>query len=142
MHAMNDIFYQATSQAALLVDAKNAFNSLNRRNALVNLRYLCPALSIFAINFYRSPSKLFLLGGSFIFSLEGTTQGCNIAMPMYCICLRPLIDALATKTGPECSQIFYADDGSAVGKIVAICTWWDELERLGSGYVYHPESDK
>ena len=42
----------------------------------------------------------------------------------------------------DCSQIFYADDGSAVGKLLAIRTWWDELERLGPGYGYHPEPDK
>ena len=79
------------TQGVLLADASNAFNVINRKTALVNLRYLCPNLSIFATNFYRVPTKLYLTEGHVILSSEGTTQGCNIASPFYSISIRPLL---------------------------------------------------
>ena len=77
VHWMRHFFNDDSTQAVLLADARNAFNVLKRHTALVNLRYLCPALSIFAINFYRSPDRLFLSDGTILLSSEGTTQGCN-----------------------------------------------------------------
>ena len=138
-HAMGDIFHHDESQAMLMADAKNAFNSLNRKAALINMRYLCPALAIFAINFYRTPAKLFLANGSYILSSEGTTQGCNIAMPFYCISIRPMINQLASC---PVSQVFYADDGSAVGRLDGLRQWWDRLMICGPGYGYYPRADK
>ena len=50
------------TKAVLLVDASNAFNSLNRNHALHNIQFECPAISTFLINTYREPSKLFIDG--------------------------------------------------------------------------------
>ena len=69
-------------EAALLVDATNAFNALNRQVALQNIRHLCPSISTILINLYRSPVYLFV-DGDVILSQEGTTQGDPLAMPMY-----------------------------------------------------------
>ena len=41
IHAMRNIFEADETGAALLVDAPNAFNSLNRAAALNNIRVLC-----------------------------------------------------------------------------------------------------
>ena len=41
-------------EKVLMVDAQNAFNSLNRAVMLRNLQVLCPSLAVPAINFYRS----------------------------------------------------------------------------------------
>ena len=40
------------SEAILLVNASNAFNSLNRANALMSIRNVCPAFSNILINIY------------------------------------------------------------------------------------------
>ena len=45
IHAMKDIFLKESSDAVILVDAKNAFNKLNRKVALHNIGYLFPAFS-------------------------------------------------------------------------------------------------
>ena len=37
IHAMRDMFYTANCDAALLVDASNAFNAINRKAALHNI---------------------------------------------------------------------------------------------------------
>ena len=42
VHAMHSIFQADETDAALLVDASNAFNSLNRAAALNDIRVLCP----------------------------------------------------------------------------------------------------
>ena len=52
MYAMNSLFQNEDTDAVLLVDASNAFNSLNRAAALHNIRIVCPAVTIFAINTY------------------------------------------------------------------------------------------
>ena len=44
VHAMNEAFHDDDVQAVLLVDASNAFNSLNREAALRNIRHLCPPI--------------------------------------------------------------------------------------------------
>ena len=52
MHAVRSFFEQEVTEAILLVDASNAFNSLNRSSALHNIRCLCPSLATILINTY------------------------------------------------------------------------------------------
>ena len=70
-HAMNRIFLDENTEAILLIDAKNAFNNLNRRVALLNIHQLCPALATVLTNCYRSSSSLFVQGET-LWSREGT----------------------------------------------------------------------
>ncbi len=78
VHATREAFLNSNTEGVLLVDASNAFNSLNRQVALQNARYLCPSLAKVLINTYRDPTDLFVGGSS-------TTQGDPLAMPMYAI---------------------------------------------------------
>ena len=52
---------QSTTKAALLVDASNAFYSLNRQVALHKFLRRCSALAIVTINTYRGKISIFLL---------------------------------------------------------------------------------
>ena len=72
--AMRQVFESTEAEAVLLVDASNAFNSLNRQAALRNIRYLCPPLFKILLNTYRENIQLFI-DGETIMSQEGTTQG-------------------------------------------------------------------
>ena len=45
IHAMRAIFEDNSTYAALLVDATNAFNLINRQAALHNISVLCPSFS-------------------------------------------------------------------------------------------------
>ena len=84
---MRNIFDADETDAVLLVDASNAFNALNRAAALHNTRVLCPISTTvtYAINTYRRPARLFIIGGQELKSAEGTTQGDPLAMSMYAI---------------------------------------------------------
>jgi len=81
VHAMRDIFNESQSEGILLIDASNAFNSLNRRSALLNMFDLCHPFATVLTNLYRIASNLFI-DGTHVLS---TTQGDPLAMPMYAI---------------------------------------------------------
>ena len=51
-HGMKALFFRKDTDAVLLVDTTNAFDSLNRQTALCNIQYLCPPLAIVLINTY------------------------------------------------------------------------------------------
>ena len=75
------MFSSDESQAVLLVDATNAFNSLNRQVALKNIEKICPPISTILTNTYRDDIHLFI-DGETLLSQEGTTQGDPLAMAM------------------------------------------------------------
>ena len=91
---MHTIFESDDTDAVLLIDASNAFNALNRAAALHNIRILCPIIAIYAINTYRQPARLFVIGGKEIVSAEGTTQGDPLAMGLYGLSIQPLTSSL------------------------------------------------
>jgi len=80
VHAMCKIFQPPETEGVVLVNASNAFNSLNRRAALHNVSSLCPPLMHILANAYRVPVRMIIAGSGEISSTEGTTQGDPLAM--------------------------------------------------------------
>ena len=115
-------------EAVLLVDASNAFNSLNRQVALRNIRVICPSVATALINTYRRDAELFV-DGSTLYSQEGTTQGDPLAMPMYALALCPLIEKIKLDT--SVIQLWYADDATAAGRVEHCVTGGMPLSHLG-----------
>ena len=126
------MFLKEDTEAVLLIDASNAFNSLNRNVTLHNIQFTCPKLSTVLYNTYRAPSDLYI-DGEVIHSQEGTTQGDPLAMPMYALATIPLIDQLPCNV----TQIWYADDACAIGSVADLHAWWNELTTRGQKYGYH-----
>ncbi|CAM1325554.1 Uncharacterised protein r2_g3445 [Pycnogonum litorale] len=93
VNAMRKVFENEQTEAMILVDATNAFNSLNRAAMLHNIQKLCPMLAPSVINIYRHDSSLYTSGET-ISSTEGTTQGDPLAMPVYAISTLPLINKI------------------------------------------------
>ena len=90
IYSMNMMYEDENTDVILLVDAINAFNSLNRQSFLHNISYLCPSIAIFVKNCYSTPSRLFIVGGTEITSREGTTQGDPVSVAIYDIGVTPL----------------------------------------------------
>ena len=84
VHIMRSVFNDGDTEGVLLIDAKNAYNSLNRATAIHNIQVLCPSLAPTLINLYRSNTELFVNGESILLQ-EGTTQGDPLAMAMYAL---------------------------------------------------------
>ena len=110
---MRGIFSNAETEAILLVDASNAFNSMNRTVALHNVRILCPSFATVLINTYRlrGAAELFM-DSQTILSKE---QGDPLSMPFYALATVPLIDML--KQLNDALQVWYADDAATAGKL-------------------------
>ena len=140
IHAMCKMFEAGENDTVLLIDASNAFNSLNRSAALHNIRILCPTLATFVINTYTEPARLFIIGGKEIKSAEGTTQGDPIAMGLYAVSLQPLITHLNLSS--SAGQCWFADDASASGTLKELKIWWDELVTDGPQLGYVPNAKK
>ena len=52
---------------------------------LHNLKFICPIIATYVIDWYATPSKLFIASGEEILSSEVTTQGDPAAMRAYAI---------------------------------------------------------
>ena len=68
------------TDAVFLIDAENAFNSINRKVMLHNLKFICPIIAIYIISCYAIPSRLLIVGGGEILFSEETTQGNSTVM--------------------------------------------------------------
>ena len=139
VHALRSLFDEPTTEGVLLVDASNAFNTLNRHLTLLNAQVVCPPMARLLLNTYRQPSRLVTPSGEMLLSREGTTQGDPVAMAMYAIGVAPLIWRLEA---PGTQQIWFADDSAAGTRLIALRRWWDLLRDIGPAYGYYPNSVK
>ena len=57
IHAMRDISVNEDAEALLLIDAENAFNSINRKVILYNLNFICPIITTCITNCYITPAR-------------------------------------------------------------------------------------
>ena len=71
-----------------------------------------------------------------IYSREGTTHWDPLAMAIFAIAVRPLIDRL---TMAQATQIWFADDSASGGKLQALS---DALLRFGPLFGYHVNVSK
>ena len=141
-HAMRDIFDEEETDAVLFIDASNAFNSLNRKALLHNIRYLCPAMATYIHNCYQQPSRLFIAGGKELQSAEGTTQGDPTAMPAYGVGILPFLSLIKSGGGKGVKQLAYADDIGGGAKIRTLREWWSNIEEHGPSFGYYPKASK
>ena len=132
IHSLRKQFETPETQGILLIDAKNAFNSLNRDLALRNIEKLCPSNITAIRNSYKTPTSLFV-NGKTLQSEEGTTQENPLAMAMYGIAILPLID-LIQKT--NITQKWYADDGNVTGSLKDLKAVHEQLKQHGPVFGY------
>ena len=71
-HTMHVTFKNHNTERILLIDNDNAFNSINPKVMLHNLKFLCLAIATYIC--YKCPLRLFIIGGVELQSKEGITQ--------------------------------------------------------------------
>ena len=134
---MRTIYAQEDIDTVLLVDATNAFNTINHKAALYNIERLCPPIACVLNNTYCPPVNLYVIGGGEIESTEGTTQGDPLAMAMP----RTTNQKTPRKRTRRETGVF-ADDITAAGKLQALQKWWQLQTELGPLIGYHPNAIK
>jgi len=112
------------SQDIFTPDASNAFNSLNIKCALSEVKNNFPSALPFLRQIYGSSSTAWyeLVNNSNptftsvagIHKEEGVDQGCASASFMYSIGIHPLLQKISTIIGSEGFVKFFADDGNIV----------------------------
>ena len=99
-----------------------------------------PRCSRFLFNTYNGHAALVVRGAEeFLYSREGVTQGDPLSMFLYAVGTLPLIRSLKK---PLWTQVWYADDASACGRLVHIRQWFDLLLQRGPSFGYHPNPKK
>ena len=109
---MRGILEKHDVEGVLLVDATNAFNSLNRKVTPHNIKYVCPSLENVLTNCYQSQIHLFRPSNGEFTSQEGTTQGDPLGMAMFTLAMVPLINKPA-EVCKSVYQIWFADNATA-----------------------------
>jgi hypothetical protein len=141
IHGMRSIWEDEDTDAVLLIDAANAFNSINREAMLENVSRICPIAYIYAYNCYSVHARLFVLGGAELKSKEGTTQGDPTSMALYAIGSLPFLWLLDQEESGTC-QVAYADDLSGGGKVESLRKWFNGIIEKGPIFGYHAEPTK
>ena len=141
VHAMRNFYAEHEVHGALLVDATNAFNTINRQAALHNIKSICPPLHRILVNTYQASIRCIICGDGEIASSEGTTQGDPLAMAMYALAVKPLIEKVKSDA-TNVKQVWYADDATGAGTCDDLKKFWDSLQEHGAGYGYNPNGAK
>ena len=108
---------------------------------LHNIQHICPTLANILITTYREPTELFV-DGQVLWSVEGTTQGDPLAMPLYMYALAtiPLTDQLSSIQ--DVTQVWYADDTSITGDLPSLRAWWDCICNIGPAFGHYANACK
>ena len=133
------------TNAVLLIDAEDAFNSINRKVMLDNLKFICPIIAAYIISCYATPSRLFIVGVGEVLSSEGITQGDQTGMEAYPLGILPLIKFLPefiNLNDMNAKEVVFSDDFSVAGSLNSIKDYWDKLTAIGPKYGYIPKPTK
>ena len=130
----------------LQIDAKNAFNELDRTMMLYVTRYLWPHGARYAYNCYKHWSVVLFHDptsgiATKIFSATGVVQGCPLSMYLYSLTTVPLIQRLQREFS-SLLHLWYADDGNIAGPFDQIQCFLSRLTNLGKPYGYYVQPSK
>ena len=132
---MSDLFNENEEDGwgVLMIDASNAFNSINRQAALWNVRVIWPSCSLFVFNTYRGWAPLVVTDSNeYLYSKEGVTQGDPLSMFVYAVATLPLIECIGHPNAGR--DVWYADDASACAPLNDLLSWFSKLLSVGPSY--------
>ena len=133
---MQEVDNKNESEALLLVNATDAFYSLNRQVALRNVKILCPNIAEYIENIYKQPSHLYIAGGNreFILSEEETTLGDNCEMEFFAISTVSILKHLHDSTLCDSVwQAWFADDSSATTSLHSQMVLYENIDMSCQG---------
>jgi len=116
IHSVRKSFQNQNSECLLLIDTDNAFNQLNRKVSLENIKRLCLPIYTYLYNSYNTPAMLYLENGATYCHRRGwhkvTMQQWQC---IHAISTQSVIQALSNETAnDDVKQVWFADYSSAV----------------------------
>ena len=135
-----DLHGHDDSRAALFVDARNAFNEIDRQRILDAVIVHAPAIARYVHMVYGSGPWL-VAGLSLIRSLQGTQQGDPLGMFLFSLVLQELINLLQERCSLDLN-VWCADDGTLIGTIDQLVVAAAILATHGPEYGFHVEAAK
>ena len=145
IHGMHDIFNDDNMEGILIIYAKNAFNSIDRKVMLHNLKFICPVIATYVSNCYICHAKLFIIGGGELLSKEGTTKGDPTSIGAYAVGILLLLQFLLDHISVNelnAKEVAFADDFTVAGKLSNVKDYWSQLTSIGPKYGYFPKASK
>ena len=145
IHAIYDGYQQDETEAVLLVDTDNAFNSINRKAMLHDISITCPLIITFIENCYMELARLFDVENPEIKSREVTTQRYPTVMGAYALGVTPLIHFLSEfifVKEHRSKEVALADNFTVAGKAREIKAYWDIVHQQGPSFSYFPKPSK
>ena len=146
-HAVSEAVKVHPSSWVLQVDLVNAYNGVDRGMVLEEVAAHFPECLAWAETCYGSSSWL-KFGESTITSATGLHQGDPLAGLIFCLVLKPVVDAIETEVATLTLNAWYLDDGHVIGteeelaKVVDIIVRDGELRGLilSRAATVHPPS--
>ena len=142
-NAMQTIVKDPLTERVILVDASNAFNSLNREVTLHNIKITCSFFTYILINTYQTSSRMIIMRGAEIQPSGGTTQSDNLAMSFYAIATIQ-IQQLLRISFHDVKQVWLVEDAAGAGPLKSLKNWWTNIisEDGCFGYLLVRESHR
>ena len=107
-----------------MVDAANAFNNLNQKVLLHNIKFICPEITTYVKNCYLISARLFVGRGLELTSCEGSMQGDPLGMAIYAIGITPTLDMMLVAMQHDHNKMVgFADDVTTPRNLEAIRRW-------------------
>ena len=106
-------------EGILLIDAKNALNSINQKVMLRNLKFKCPVIATYISNCYMCPARLFIIGGGELLSNKVIQHQWVLILSGYHHCFNFWsISFPLTNWMPK--RLVFADDFAVASKLSSI----------------------
>ena len=130
-HAVKQAVQEDPGRWVLQADLVNAFNSVDRGAVIEEVARHFPEALAWVVTCYGASSFL-RFGDTDIESKTGLHQGCPIAGLIFCLALKPVVDAIQEEVPTLALNAWYLDDGHQAGTKEEVTAVVDIILREGT----------